>query len=314
MLKVSKLSIVIPVFYNQETLQALYHDMKEKVLCKLDDYEIIFVDDGSGDNSYQIMLDLAKEDARIKTVKLSRNFGSHAAMLAGLSESTGDCAAVKAADMQEPAELLLDMFDSWKLGNNVVLAVREKREDSVVSRFFANLYYSIIRKIAIPDMPKSGFDMFLVDRKVIKVLELMDEKNTSISGQVLWSGFQRGVVYYTRQKRQAGKSRWTLGKKIKLVLDSVLGFSYFPIRFISVIGILFFLFSIVYLIFVLSLRLLGGIDVEGWTALMIVTLFSSGIIMLTLGILGEYIWRALDASRNRPIYIIEEKNSDRNET
>jgi dolichol-phosphate mannosyltransferase len=307
---VSKLSIVIPVYYNQDSLVKLYQDLKEKVLHKVEDYEIIFVDDGSEDNSYQVILDLVNEDSKVKAVKLSRNFGSHAAIFAGLSESTGDCVAIKAADMQEPSELLLDMYESWKSGNNVVLAVREKRKDNFLSRFFANLYYGIIRKIAIPSMPKSGFDMFLIDRRVIKVLELMDEKNTSIMGQVLWCGFRRSLVYYTRQKREVGKSRWTLGKKIKLVLDTVLGFSYFPVRFISILGFLFFLFSIGYLIVILIMRLTVGFPIQGWSALMVVLLFSSGTIMLTLGILGEYIWRTLDATRNRPVYIIEEKTEN----
>ena len=304
-----KLSIVIPVYFNQDSLALLYQDLKDKVFEFVDDYEIVFVDDGSEDNSYQVILDLAKEDAKIKALRLSRNFGSHAAILAGLSESSGDCVAIKAADMQEPSELLLDMYECWKKGNNVVLAVREKREDSSISRFFANLYYGIIRKIAIPSMPKSGFDMFLIDRKVIKVLELMDEKNTSIMGQVLWCGFKRGIVYYTRKKRETGKSRWTLGKKIKLVLDTVLGFSYFPVRFISIMGILFFLFSVAYLIFILLARIFVGFPVQGWSALMVVSLFSSGMIMLTLGVLGEYIWRTLDASRNRPVYIVEERTN-----
>jgi len=309
----SKLSIVIPVYFNQDSLPALYQDLKDKVFPKAPDYEIIFVDDGSEDNSYQVILDLAQKDSKIKAVKLSRNFGSHAAILAGLSESTGDCVAIKAADMQEPSELIIDMYECWKSGNNVVLAVREKREDSRVSRFFANLYYGIIRKIAIPSMPKSGFDMFLIDRRVIQVLELMDEKNTSIMGQVLWCGFKRGIVYYTRSKRITGKSRWTLGKKIKLVLDTVLGFSYFPVRFISIMGILFFLFSIGYLKLIVLLRIFVGFPVEGWSALMVVLLFSSGIIMLTLGVLGEYIWRTLDASRNRPVFIIEEKTHKKGE-
>ena len=305
----SKLSIIIPVYFNEETLEALYYDMKIKVLDVITEYEVVFVDDGSEDGSYQILLSLAKQDNNIKIIKLSRNFGSHAAILAGLSECTGDCAAIKAADMQEPSELLLDMFDSWKQGNGVVLALREKREDSLLTRFLANTYYGIIRKIALPSMPKGGFDMFLIDRRVIRVLELMDNKNTSIMGQVLWCGFKRGCVYYTRRTRPSGKSRWTLSKKVKLALDSVLGFSYFPIRFISGIGILFFIFSILYLLFVIAFRIFGGIPVQGWSTLIVILLFSSGTIMLTLGIVGEYLWRTLDASRNRPLFIIEERTN-----
>lgn len=309
-----KLSIIIPVYYNEQSLIPLYDDLQKKVFAEIEDYEIVFVDDDSGDNSLSVLRLIASNDCRVQVIKLSRNFGSHAAILAGLRHCTGDCAVVKAADMQEPSELLLEMYRQWEMGNSVVLAVREKREDTLVSKFFAGIYYGIMRKIAIPNMPKSGFDIYLLDRKVIEVIKSMDEKNTSLPGQVLWCGFKTSEVEYVRQKREVGKSRWTLSKKVKLVIDSMLGFSYFPIRFISVIGILFFVASFLYLIFVFIQALAGGVPVQGWSTLMIIVLFSSGTIMLTLGIIGEYMWRTLDAARNRPVYIIEEIFKEINHT
>lgn len=302
----AKLSIIIPVYFNEMNLEDLYADINRKVLTHLEAYELIFVDDGSQDKSFEIIQRLAQSNENIHYVKLSRNFGSHAAILAGLSYSTGDCAVIKTADLQEPSEILLEMFNKWQLGNKVVLAIRSDREEPFMQKLFSNTYYHVMRRYVLKNMPEGGFDCFLIDRKVIDVLDLMDEKNTSIVGQILWVGFKSDRIYYVRQKREKGKSRWTFSKKIKLFIDSFLGFSYLPIRFISVFGILFFFGSILWGIYIVVNRIFGGITTEGWTTLMVFNLFSSGIILLTLGILGEYIWRAFDASRNRPTYIVED--------
>lgn len=301
----SKLSIVVPIYYNQDNLKPLYDDLK-KVLTCIEEYEIVMVDDGSGDGSWNVMKELAKNDRNIKLIKLSRNFGSHAAILAGLIHSTGDCAVVKAADLQEPSELLISMYEKWKEGNKVVLAVREGREEGVLQKAFSKLYYWLVRKMALSNMPATGFDIFLVDRKVIKVLEMMDEKNSAITLQVLWSGFQTTCIGYTRKERKIGKSKWTFNKKIKLVVDSIISFSFVPIRFMSGIGAAFFFASIIWGVYVIVEKLLGKIIIPGYTTLIILLLFSAGLIMFTLGILGEYIWRTLDAGRSRPIYIIDE--------
>lgn len=302
----SKISIIIPVYYNEDTLLLLYEDMKNKILGQLDDYEIVFVDDGSGDNSFKIMTEIREMDPKVKLVKLSRNFGEHAAILAGLSQCTGDCAVTKQADLQEDSELILRMYDSWKNGNKVVLAVRSDRDEGFVQKFFANLYYVIVRKLIVKNMPAGGFDCYLLDRQVIKVLEMLDEKNSALTLQVLWVGFKTEKIYFHRKAREIGESRWTLSKKVKLVMDSMMSFSYFPIRFMSGVGVAFFVISILWAIEVLVEKLFLGTDVQGWTTLMLLLLFSSGLIMLMLGILGEYIWRALDASRNRPPFLIDE--------
>ena len=309
----SKLSIIIPVYYNEPNLKPLYEDLKEKVLCKLDEYEIVMVDDGSGDNSWQEMNKLSKIDDNIKLIKLSRNFGSHSAILAGYLNCTGDCAVIKAADLQEPSELILDMFESWKNGNKVVLAVRSDREEGFAQKIFSNMYYWLIRKFVIKTMPKGGFDCFLVDRKVIEVLRLLDEKNSAITLQILWSGFKTDKIYYVRKAREIGKSRWTLSKKIKLVIDSMMGFSYFPIKFISGVGTFIFIGTFIYAIYLLIASAIFGISVPGFATLAILVLIAFGTIMLTLGILGEYIWRGFDAARNRPPYIIDEIVKEKNE-
>lgn len=309
----SKLSIVVPVYYNADTLELLYEDMKAKVLGKLEEYEIVFVDDGSGDNSWEVMNRLRDRDEHIKCVKLSRNFGEHAALLAGLSASSGDCAVTKQADLQEDSTLILEMYESWKRGNKVVLAVRKERKENPVKVFFANLYYQLIRSMVNKNMPAGGCDCYLVDRKVIEVLERLDEKNSSLTLQVMWVGFQTDMIYFVRQDREVGKSRWTLSKKVKLVIDSVMSFSYFPLRFMSGLGIVFNILAAILLISVFVEKLTNGTPIAGWASLMCVMLCSSGLLMLMMGVLGEYIWRTLDAARTRPPYIVDEMKEVRDE-
>lgn len=304
-----KISVVIPVYFNQDNLRPLYDDISQKLLSRTEyEWEIIMVNDGSKDESYPIMKELSSKDRRVKIYSLSRNFGSHAAILCGLSKCTGDCAVVKAADLQEPTEMVLEMVDSWRQGNNVVLAVRKDRQEGKGQTLFANLYYWMVRKVALPDMPKGGFDVYLLDRKVINVLMLLDEKNSALTGQILWSGFKTDRIYYTRLQREIGKSRWTLKKKIRLVTDTLFSFSSLPITAISIIGTLSCVGAVLWAVLVFIFKLMGMIDVSGWTTLFIFNLLSFGIVMLTLGILGGYLWRTFDASRNRPPYIIEDEH------
>ncbi len=303
----SKLSIVVPVYYNEDTLMDLYQDMQAKILGKIGNYELVFVDDGSGDDSWKIMNQIKDMDPEnVRLVKLSRNFGEHAALLAGLSVCTGDCAVTKQADLQEDSTLILEMYDSWKKGNKVVLAVRRSRDENRVKVFFANMYYFMIRKFVNKNMPVGGCDCYLIDRKVIEVLERLDEKNSSLTLQVLWAGFQTDMVYFDRRDREKGKSRWTFAKKFKLVMDSMMSFSYVPIRFMTYIGVLFDIFALILFISVLAEFFSSGVPITGWSSLMCVILLSSGLILSMLGVLGEYLWRTLDASRTRPPFIIDE--------
>ena len=309
-----KISIIVPVYYNQDNLLPLYVDLKEKVLTKLNmEYELIFVDDGSKDKSYEVMQNIAKLDKNIKIVRLSRNFGEHSALLAGLSQCTGDCAVRKAADLQEPSEMILEMIKKYEEGNEVVLAVRADREEPISQKAFSNLYAFLMRKLALPNMPKGGFDTFLIDRQIIDLLVKMQERNTSLMSQILWAGFKTATVPYVRKKREIGKSKWTLSKKIKLVYDSLLSFSYFPIKMITTIGFLSFLISLIVLILIIYKKATGLIDVEGYASIIMIMLMGFGIIMLSIGILGEYLWRTYDAARRRPPYIIEKGDTTKDD-
>lgn len=306
-----KLSIVIPVYFNEGNIGPLYDDIREKIINVIDyEYEIVFVDDGSQDKSYEKLKELALIDPNVKVYHLSRNFGSHAAVLCGLEKCTGDCAVVKGADLQEPTELILDMVESWKQGNNVVIALRDGREESKKQTGFANMYYWLVKKTSLPNMPDGGFDIYLIDRKVVNVLTSLDEKNSALTGQILWSGFRTGYVHYVRRAREIGTSRWTLKKKIKLVADTLFSFSTLPIKAVTTVGCLSFFGAIIWAIVEVIMKLTGNITVSGWTTLFIFNLLSFGVIMITLGILGEYLWRTFDASRNRPPFIVEDEDRE----
>ncbi len=302
----SKLSIVVPIYKNQDNIVPFYEDFKKNIRPYIDSYEIVMVHDASPDNSWQMMKYVANLDNNVKLIKLSRNFGAVAASFTGIQYSTGDCVTVKACDLQEPPELTVEMYKRWKNGAKSVIAIREGRNDSWITNMFSAIYYWLVRKFVISDMPKGGFDTYLIDRKVADRIIQIKDRNSPITLQVLWLGFGPDKVYYERRKREIGKSSWTFAKKVKLFVDSFIGFSYIPIRIMSGIGLIFFILSIVWAIYLIIARLLGKVPVQGYTTTLVLILFSSGLIMFTLGLLGEYVWRTLDASRRRPIAIVDE--------
>ena len=311
-----KISIVIPVCNSENNLLPLYSDLKEKVFGKLTkfklDYEIVMIDDGSKDSSYQVMNDLAKIDKKIIAVKLARNFGEHAATLAGLSVCTGDFAVRKAADLQEPSEMILEMIEKYNDGNKVVLALRKSRHDKLTDIITSKLYAKIIQKLALKNMPDNGVDSYLIDRQVIDFLVNLNQNNAPLTELILWSGYEYASVYYDRAERKIGKSSWTLSKKIKMSFDSLFGFSYVPIRFITGVGFLMFFVTMIWGFVLLIRKIIGNITIPGYTSTIIVVLFAFGIIMLSIGIIGEYVWRALDAAKRNPVFIIESvKNESR---
>ncbi|MBR6147749.1 MAG: glycosyltransferase family 2 protein [Lachnospiraceae bacterium] len=307
----SKLSIIIPVYYNEGALLPLYKDMKEKALDVIlkqgDDYEIIMVDDGSEDNSWEEMKQLFDMDDRITLYHLSRNFGEHPAILCGLEHCSGDCAINKAADLQEPSELILDMFSKWKEGYNVVIATRAGREEGRVQQFFANFYYGCARKFAFSNMPNGGFNIELIDRRAINVLLNMDETNTAIEGQILSLGFRTAWVPYIRKARNIGTSRWTLKKKIKCFMDMMFVNSSFPINFVGYTGGFISVLSVLMILYFLLKWVIIGEPVEGWTSLFIMILFSLGVLMISFSILGNYIWRGFEAIKRKPVFIVEDE-------
>jgi dolichol-phosphate mannosyltransferase len=300
-------SVVVPVYYNAESLASLTERLTSvAAAASKNDFEFLFVDDGSGDASFDVLQHLVEEDARVRIIKLSRNFGTNAAILAGLTYASGDCVAVISADLQDPPELIAVMLQKWINGAKVVLAARQGREDPLSSRLFANLYYWLFRRLALKDMPRQGFDFFLIDRQVVDLLVHFHERNAYLMGLVLWTGFDREVIHYRRRKREKGKSRWTLAKKFKYFIDGFVSFSYFPIRLASFLGVALAFVGFIYALVVLLLKFLQDIPVQGWTSLMVVLLIVSGVQLILLGIFGEYLWRNFEETRRRPPFIVDQ--------
>jgi glycosyltransferase involved in cell wall biosynthesis len=307
-MKEKKISIIIPVYFNELNIPVSYRVLKESVLDALTiDYELIFVDDGSGDNSLRELQAVRNVNEKVKIIKLSRNFGSHTAILAGMSNATGDCITVISADLQDPPVIILKMLEKWASGKEVILAAREDREEPFLNKLFSNSYYKLMKKFALKDMPQGGFDCFLIDKKVKNIIVDMKEKNTTIMGLILWCGFDREIITYVRKEREIGKSRWTLSKKIKLFIDSFIAFSYTPIKFITTLGLITSSLGFGFGTYLILNKVILGIEVEGWTSLMVVILFLSGFQMIMLGIIGEYLWRSFDETRKRPVFIIDQK-------
>lgn len=296
---------MVPVYKNKNNIKPFYEDFCKNIRPYIDNYEIIMVDDGSPDESWGEMLALAEQDFSIKLIKLSRNFGAIAASFTGIRYSSGQCVTVKACDLQEPSDLLLEMYGKWKAGAKSVIAVRSSRNDPKVTQFFSAVYYWAVKRLVIADMPRGGFDAYLIDRKVARRIIEINDRNSPITLQILWMGHDPVKVYYERKKREIGKSSWTFSKKVKLFVDSFVGFSYIPIRIMSGVGLLFSLIAVIWGIQLLIAKLRGAIPVQGYTTILVMILFSSGLIMFTLGLLGEYVWRTLDAVRQRPISIID---------
>ncbi len=302
----SKLSIVVSIYKNEKNIAPFYEDFVAKIKPYIGEYEIIFVNDASPDNSWNELLKIAKKDKNVKLLNHSRNFGGVAASYTGLKYSTGDCVTVRACDLQEPAEVLLEMYNQWKAGAKSVLAVRKKRNDKIVTNLFSNFYYKLVQVLVDKHMPQGGFDTYLIDRALVDNIININDSNSPITLQILWMGFEPHIVYYERVKREIGKSSWTFSKKMKLFVDTMVCFSYVPVRIMSVIGILFSSCSMVWMIYLIIMKMLNRVDMKGYTSIMVLIMFSSGIIMFTLGVLGEYVWRILDSTRNRPISIVKE--------
>lgn len=301
------ISIVIPVYFNEESLPELANrlDALSKRM-KTHRFEFIFVDDGSGDHSVEVLKKLQAKDPRITIIQLTRNFGSNTAILAGLSHAKGQCAGFVAADLQDPPEVLEEMIQSWEKGNPLVFAVRKSRRgDPFWTRFFSRIFNYLFKKLVFGNFYEEGIGFFVADRKVIDFLVQCNEKNVHLMGLLLWSGFPFQCVYYDRVERIHGKSRWTFGKKFKFFIDAFTAFSYLPLRSCLVIGLVLGVLSTLYALLIIGLRIFGKVHVPGWSALMVVILLFSAMQFTMLGVIGEYLWRNFDATRNRPIFVIE---------
>jgi glycosyltransferase involved in cell wall biosynthesis len=300
------LSVVTPAYNEEGNLPILYERLSNALVSIDIDWEWIVVDDHSSDRTFTAIGEIAARDPRVHAVRFARNFGSHTAITCGLYHARGDCAVIMAADLQDPPEVLSVLLEKWFAKAQVVWAVRTRREGEKTSTIgYSRLYYLLMRHVVgLKEMPPTGADFFLVDRYVLDAFRQFKESNVSIMALISWMGFRQETITYDKQARLHGNSGWTLKKKLKLLVDSVTSFTYLPIRIMSYVGFLVALAGFVYAGIVVG-NSLAGHPVEGWSSLMVAILVIGGIQMLMMGVLGEYLWRALDESRSRPRYLIE---------
>lgn len=306
------LSIILPAFNEAQNLVELGKrtaEVSRDLQAQNIFLEIVLVDDHSDDATPELAKAVfAERGIPFKYLRLSRNSGSHAAVAVGLQYCTGDCAIIMAADLQDPPEIIPQLLERWRAGNYVVWASRSARKgESRTTLAASRVYYKLMQLLALPEMPAMGADVVLLDRRVIDAYNKIPEKHTNFMAMILWMGFRRTSIEYVKQARHAGKSKWTLAKKIKLFIDSIVSFSYAPIRLMSLFGLFVAGSGFVYALVVIVGRLTGWVDAgTGFAALMTVLLVGQGMILTMLGILGEYLWRTYDEARGRPRYIVEE--------
>lgn len=301
-----RLSVITPAYNEAANLPVLHERLAGLAAGLGTEWEWIVVDDHSMDETPAVLARLAEEDGRVRGIRLARNHGSHVALVCGLDHARGDCAVVLAADLQDPPEEIPRLLREWRQGAQVVWAVRAQREGAGwLQLAFARLYYALMRRTtALRALPATGADFFLVDRRVIEALKQFRERHVSLLALITWMGFRQAAITYTKQARLHGRSGWTTGKKLKLAMDSITSFTYFPIRLMSYVGFLTAAAGFSYALVVVSSAWRGH-PPTGWASLMVVVLIVGGIQMLMLGVLGEYLWRALDEARERPKYLVE---------
>jgi polyisoprenyl-phosphate glycosyltransferase len=302
-----EVSIVIPFYNESEGIEFLFENLiafsqTNKLL-----FEVILIDDGSVDDSNKRILSYKNLPFKCKLISLSKNFGSHAAIRAGFLHSSGEYSVYFPTDMQISLETIFKIYECAKLNSNhVVVGVRDSNEVTGLEKWFSDFYSFLMQKFVVRAFPKQGMETLLISKKVYELLNKNIEANSSFALQILSYGFKTEFLNIEKKNRTQGKSKWTIGKKIKLFIDSFVAFSYAPIRLVSFIGILFFVFGLVWTTYIISRKLIYDDVASGWPALTSILLLGFGITNIGLGIIAEYLWRTLDASRKRPVYIIDE--------
>jgi len=301
-------SVIVPVFNEEENLQLFCEYIDEKANKADFQIEVIFVDDGSSDNSIQVIESFAfKYCASAKLIKLSKNFGSHAAIRAGISKATGDFCTYIEADLETPENILDVMYENIAKGYDAVYIEKTDVKKSVFSKITSGIFSSLMRKYAVKDYRQGGINNIMINRKIIDYLNNNIEQNSSLQLQIINAGFDSIIIGMDYRSRVKGKSKWTMSKKLKLFIDSFVSFSYFPIRLVSFIGAILALAGIIYGIYIVVIRIMGYDLQEGYATIAALLLFGFGITNISLGIIAEYLWRTHDAAQNRPVFIISEE-------
>lgn len=304
-----KISILIPFLNEAENVEWLV--LKLNQFCEANsqlNFEVIFIDDGSTDGTSEKLIQI-KEVNRLqfsaKIIKLSKNYGSHSALRAGLEYASGSFISFLYADLQDPPELIIKLYNECQKGNTIAWACRNNTSNAFLETMYSRIYARLMRKFATSLYPEQGFDVVMFNQTVCDILKKHPEAHSSLFLQILTLGFQQSFISYDKQERKRGTSKWTFAKKVKLFIDSFVAFSYAPIRFVTLMGILMFNIGLLWSAY-LVLRVIFSNDlVSGWPTLMSVLLLGFGLTNISLGILAEYLWRIFDVARKRPVYIIE---------
>jgi len=306
-----KISFVIPVFRSEGTLDPTYEQLSALFQNELKgyEYEIVFVDDGSDDNSLTKLLAIHEKDASVKIIKLSRNFGQRPAVFCGFKHATGDAVVKMSSDLQDPVDMIPEFVQGWEEGNEIVLAYRKERQDSFKDSLFSNIFYGLL-KLSNPKYPKGGFDYFLLDRKALQHINQMNYRNRFLQGDVLWVGFKIKYLPYKRLKRTIGKSQQKFSTRIFYFISGIIDASYLPIRVMSFLGILTSFLGFIGVILAIYNRFAQENPYPGWASLIVVNLIIGGLIMFMFGVIGEYLWRIHDEIRDKPLYIVDKKYGD----
>jgi glycosyltransferase involved in cell wall biosynthesis len=300
-------AIVVPVFNERDNLR-LFYDAVIDVIRSMPEYdwELMFIDDGSRDGSFEVLSGLRAHDERVEALRFPRNFGSHVAIAAGLDYCRGDAAIVMAADLQDPPALIREFVERWRGGYDIVWGARTGRDESAVRSYGMSMFYRLVRRFVIPTYPEGGTGSFcLISRAVIDAFRQCQERNRLTFGLIAWSGFRETNVPYHRPRRLIGSSSWTLRRMVKAAIDTFISFSSLPIRTISILGLLVSALSLVFGVYVFINQVFFGTRVQGWSSVMLAVLVLGGVQLLMIGVLGEYLQRILDEARARPLYIIE---------
>jgi len=301
------LSVVIPIFNEEETLPALFERLSSVLVRLGEPFEVIFVNDGSRDGSERMLRDFHARDPRFKSIHFSRNFGHQTAITCGLDHSRGQAVVAMDGDLQDPPEVLPDLLARWREGFEVVYAVRQKRKEGLLKRSAYKAFYWLLRKVSYLDIPLDSGDFSLVDRRVVDLLSSMPERNRFVRGLRTWVGFRQVGYEYAREARFAGESKYNLTKLFKLAFDGLVSYSYVPLRLVSNVGMLVSAMALAYMAYLLLARLFGGTPIEGWTSTIVIMLFLGGVQLLSLGVIGEYVGRIFEEVKQRPHYVVRER-------
>jgi len=312
-LKSLEISIVVPLYNEEKNIRLMYDRLVSSILKITSNFEIIYVNDGSNDNSFLELVKLSNEDERVKYINFSRNFGHQIAVTAGLDYSKGAAVVIIDGDLQDPPEVIPEMYAKHKEGFEVVYGQRLKRKgDNFFKKITAKYFYRILKKITSINIPLDTGDFRLIDRKIVNDLKNMPEQNKFLRGQIAWLGYRQTSVFFERDERKFGETGYPFSKMLKFALDGITGFSDVPLQFVTKTGIFISFISFLVILYAIFSHFILERTITGWTSLIISSMFIGGVQLISVGIIGEYISRINKNVQNRPLYIVSETNIEAN--